>query len=151
MRHAVYRPMPDAVGTSAPRAFGENLAWREGSELICLRLVGRLEASHFRDILECCLAWNSEMGRCAVLVDLTEFTTISSSARAIAMELRRGGVSASCACFGASFKVQIFADMLMRARRLLGGNSRPTIARYFRTEEEARSYITTQLAAAAAP
>ncbi|UQA55003.1 hypothetical protein [Polyangium aurulentum] len=131
----------EAGGGGDERHFGEHSAWVEEPDVFVMRLVGRLEGAELEAMLDWYAAWQRGRAECCVLVDVTRLKTLSPAAREVANVRRRNGGSAPVtACFGASYTIRVIADMVMRARRILG-NASGAATPIFATEAEARAYL----------
>jgi len=142
MVHATDRAATREVGGAGDeRHFGEHSAWVEEPDVFVMRLVGRLEGADLQAILDWYAVWQEGRGKCCVLVDVTRLKTLSPAAREVSNVRRRnGGAMPATAVFGASYTIRVVADMVMRARRILG-NASGAATPLFATEAEARAYL----------
>jgi hypothetical protein len=103
------------------RRFGEHLTWIQEPDIFHMRLVGVLEGSEFKSIVEWQTEWGRSKSRIFVICDVTLLQSISRDARKLANE--HGHImptNAITITFGASFGIRVMAEMASRARKVLG-------------------------------
>ncbi len=80
-----------------------------------------------------------ETGRCFVLSDLADATTVTADARRYIAEWNRTHRASGIASYNLRFATRTMATLLAQAIRLLGGEDTPLV--FVREEAEARAWI----------
>jgi hypothetical protein len=103
------------------RRFGEQLTWIQEPDIFHMRLVGTLEAEHFKKILHWIVEWSQNKPEFFIVIDVSQLATISQDTRKFTRDQGRVTPSnATTIAFGASFALRVMADMSMRARKVMG-------------------------------
>lgn len=103
------------------RRFGEHLTWIQEPDIFHMRLVGTLEVAQVKAILEWQAEWGKDKPRFFVASDVSQLKSISRDARRYMSEHRRlMPTHDATITYGASFAVQVMAQMSTRARKVLG-------------------------------
>lgn len=103
------------------RRFGEQLTWIQEPDIFHMRLVGTLDFTEFKKILDWQTEWGSEKERFYVVCDMSQLQSISREARKVLTEQSQVTPShAVTITFGASFGLRVIAEMSTRARKIMG-------------------------------
>lgn len=113
----------------------------EEGELLMLRLVGDVSLEEMQQVIA---AIDSVIERCgyfAVIGDVRELRAVSPEARKFAGRWENVQRSYGTAIFGASFGIRTLIGLLSRAITLFRGEGKTSALEFFKTEEEARSWL----------
>jgi len=101
--------------------------------------IGDIEEAHFRQLEKFSAFWR-RLPYFFTLLDVSQFKSISASARKLAVKMNEGMLQRGFAMVGASTHVRLFGALVMRANELIHGHTdAPT--RFFVTEQEGRLWI----------
>lgn len=122
------------------RQFGQQVAWIEEPNIFAMRLSGEVDGPSLDALVAYQVSWSGGKDHVFVLCDLSAVTGATLEARRVLQEARHT-TAITHVCFGAKFTTRIFAEMVVRAARLLG-SSRPDMeVVFFASEAEARAFI----------
>jgi hypothetical protein len=103
------------------RRFGEQLTWIQEPDIFHMRLVGTLDFTEFKKILDWQAEWGAEKDRFYVVCDMSQLQSISREARKILTEQSRVTPTHTVIItFGASFGLRVVTEMSTRARKIMG-------------------------------
>ncbi|TKD12672.1 hypothetical protein [Polyangium fumosum] len=122
------------------RQFGEQVAWTEAPNLFGMRLSGKVDGPSLGELVAYQVSFSAGKDHIFVLCDLSAVTGATIEARRVLQETRHT-TAITHVCFGAKFTTRIFAEMVVRAARILGSSQPDMQILFFSTEAEARAYI----------
>jgi hypothetical protein len=129
--------------------FGEHVVWTEEPDVLVMRFGPHLDGPELRAMLAYQMRWAEDKPRAFVLTDLSAMRLFTPAARSVTNEMARSDPRVINICYGASFTVRVIAEMVERARRLLGQGPSPALpTQFLATEADARELVTQMRASA---
>lgn len=118
--------------------FGPHIG-RQVGDVIEMTVHGEVTREHAVLLHDCMAQVLAEEGRCFVLADLADATTVQADARRYMAEWHRGHRTHGIASYNVGPATRVIATLLLKTIQLLGEH--PTEMVFVREEAEARAWI----------